>query len=594
MNWFLVSIKEKKEHYKNFSIKSKIQNEFPLCNVQETGCRSNNINVVYATNHKINSLEFQFGDLFIVGDINIHNKKDIISKYDLNLGYLNEQSNESLVVQMYKQEGIACIEDLIGEFSFVIFDKKCNKIYAVRDQVGVKPLFWIRTKDEYIFSSDIFLMKDFFNVQDLNYEYFREFYERDGIVDIPLTPFKQVNRVSSGHYILIDRTEVLSRKYWDLSDMKSELIHLDESEYFEKFRDILNEAVNCRLVKGNCNSVLLSGGLDSTSIYSLAKQNENNRISSVSAVFDELKECDEREYFEGLLRKYEDEGNYINLDNKLMFEDFPNNTPFTYEPNVSSLSSEFSLNTAKVSVEKGFYNILSGFGGDQLLTGSLYVTRDYLKKIKIKKMFSFLTEYSMYTNTSAYQNMINYTIKPNIVGNFVKNKSVYYKFIEKKLKNIPTYNQKELYYQISSAKAHLYIDRTIGGITGADMNHPFLDRRLIEFVYTIPGDLRFTPEYSKYILRESMREFLTPAITDRVNKTTHLAYTYKSLKKNWSNIIKVIEHPIIVNELGLIPKEEWKENVGKWRNGLEIRSDFWSLLAIELWMNKFIKKFELN
>ena len=91
-----------------------------------------------------------------------------------------------------------------------------------------------------------------------------------------------------------------------------------------------------------------------------------------------------------------------------------------------------------------------------------------------------------------------------------------------------------------------------------------------------------------------MKNILTPTITDRLNKTTHLAYTYKSLKKNWGSIIKVIEHPIIVNELGLISKEEWKENVGKWRNGLETRSDFWTLLAIEIWMKKFMKKVELN
>ncbi|MED4253511.1 asparagine synthase-related protein [Priestia megaterium] len=591
MNWFLVSIKKEKEHNKNISIKSKIQNEFPLCEVEETVFQSHNINMIYVTNQSIHNKQFQYGDLFIIGDIKIHNKKELISKYDLEYG----QSNESLVIQMYKRKGIACIDDLVGEFSFVISDKKYNRVYAIRDQIGVKPLFWVCKKDEYIFSSDIFLLKDFFDVQDLNYEYFREFYERNGTIDIPSTPFKQVNRISSGHYVLIEEEkEIVSRQYWDLSDIRNEIRYSNESEYFEKFYEILNESVNCRLIKGKYNSVLLSGGLDSTSIYSLAKMNEENSIASVSAVFDELKECDERDYFEELLMKYEDEGNYVNLDNKLMFEDFPNNIPFTYEPNVSSISSEFSINIAKASVKKGFYNVLSGFGGDQLLTGSLYITRDHLKKLRIKKLFSFLTDYSIYTNTSAYQNMINYTLKPNIVKNFVRNESEYYKTIEEKLKKIPTYSKKELYFEISNAKAHLYIDRTIGGITGTDMNHPFLDRRLIEFMYKIPGDLRFTPEYSKYILRKSMRNILTPTITDRLNKTTHLAYTYKSLKKNWDSIIKVIEHPIIVNELGLISKEEWKENVGKWRNGLETRSDFWTLLAIEIWIKKLMKKVELN
>ncbi|MED4156756.1 asparagine synthase-related protein, partial [Priestia aryabhattai] len=284
MNWFLVSIK--KEHNRNISIKSKIQNEFPLCEVEETVFQSHNINMVYATNRSIHNKQFQFGDLFIIGDIKIHNKKELISKYDLEYG----QSNESLVIQMYKRKGIACIDDLLGEFSFVIFDKRYNRVYAIRDQIGVKPLFWVCKKDEYIFSSDIFLLKDFFDVQDLNYEYFREFYERNGTIDIPSTPFKQVNRISSGHYVLIEEEkEIVSRQYWDLSDIRNDIRYSNESEYLENFSGILNESVNCRLIKGKYNSVLLSGGLDSTSIYSLAKMNEENSIASVSAVFDELK-----------------------------------------------------------------------------------------------------------------------------------------------------------------------------------------------------------------------------------------------------------------------------------------------------------------
>lgn len=284
MNWFLVSIKKDKENDRNISIKSKIHNEFPLCEVEETAFKSHNINMIYATNQSMHNKQFQFGDFFIIGDIKIHNKKELISKYDLEYG----QSNESLIIQMYKRKGIACIDDLVGEFSCVIFDKKYNRVYAIRDQIGVKPLFWVCKKDEYIFSSDIFLLKDFFDAQDLNYDYFREFYERNGTIDIPSTPFKEVSRISSGHYVIIDEKVIASCQYWDLSDIKMELKYQDESEYFEKFYEILNEAVNCRLIKGKRNSVLLSGGLDSTSIYSLAKRNEENSISSVSAVFDEL------------------------------------------------------------------------------------------------------------------------------------------------------------------------------------------------------------------------------------------------------------------------------------------------------------------
>lgn len=187
--------------------------------------------------------------------------------------------------------------------------------------------------------------------------------------------------------------------------------------------------------------------------------------------------------------------------------------------------------------------------------------------------------------------MINYMIKPDIAKEFIgNNESDYYESIKRKFKKIKTYNQKELYFQITNAKSHLYTDRTIGGLTGADIYHPFLDRRLVEFVYQIPGELRIKPDYSKYILRESMREYLTPAIVDRLNKTAHLAYTYKSLKKNWSNIIKAIENPSIVSELKLTTAEEWKISLGKWRNGIDTPSDFLTLLSIELWYRKFNQK----
>ncbi len=595
LNWFLVSIKNTEVYSDEFSILENIHREYNGKNVKEIKGRKGKVNFAYATNRVNEIQEIQFNAVVVIGDIRIHNRDEIMNRYNLDVSYYSKKDNAALISEIYTQRGIESIKDLVGEFAFVIFDEKSNKAYAVRDHLGVKTLFWIQLENEFVFSSDIFLMKDFFNIKDINYSYFKEFHEKNGIVDTPITPFNNVNRLPSGQHMVVENKKVELTKYWDLSDVKSTISYSSEEEYFEHFRQLLSQSVRSRIVLGDNNSIMLSGGLDSTSIYALAKSGEKIEniysISSVSAVFNELKECDETEYIEELLTKYKDTGEYENFDKRLMFDDFPNKIPIGCEPNVNSLYYEFAYNLIEKSVAKGQYNILTGFAGDHLLSGTLYITKDYCNRFQFKKAFSFLTEYSMYTNASAFKNMINYMIKPDIAKEFIgNNESDYYESIKRKFKKIKTYNQKELYFQITNAKSHLYTDRTIGGLTGADIYHPFLDRRLVEFVYQIPGELRIKPDYSKYILRESMREYLTPAIVDRLNKTAHLAYTYKSLKKNWSNIIKAIENPSIVSELKLTTAEEWKISLGKWRNGIDTPSDFLTLLSIELWYRKFNQK----
>lgn len=591
LNWFLVAIKNTNVNTDEISILENIYKEYNDKNIKEVKGGSERINYAYVTNRDSEVKQIYIGSVIIIGDIRIHNREELMNQYNLNTSYWHK-SNAELISKIYIQRGIESINDLVGEFAFVIFDKKSNKAYAVRDQLGIKTLFWIQLENEFVFSSDIFLMKEFFSIKDLDYSYFKEFHEKNGIIDTKATPFNKVKRLSSGHYMILENGKISLNKYWDLSDVRTTIRYSSEEEYLEHFRKLLSQSVFNRITQGDNNSVMLSGGLDSTSIYALSKSNQKSEkrysISSVSAVFNKLKECDESEYIDELLKKYNDVGEYENLDEKLMFDDFPNKIPLGYEPNVNSLYYEFAYNLIEKSVGKGKYNILTGFGGDHLLTGTMYITKDYLKSLKVRKAFSFLTEYSIHSNESAFKNMIKYMVKSDIAKEFIWDRnSEFYKKTTDKFKEIKTYNQRELYFQIKNAKSHLYTDRTIGGLTGADIYHPFLDRKLIEFVYQIPGDLRIKPDYSKCILRESMRDYLTPAIVDRLNKTTHLAYTYKSLKRNWPNIIKVVENPRIVSELKLTSKEEWKRSLGKWRNGIETPPDFLTLLAIELWYRKF-------
>ncbi|MNK70820.1 Asparagine synthetase [glutamine-hydrolyzing] 3 [compost metagenome] len=552
----------------------------------------------FATNTSLRRKTFKFIEnrIFLIGDIEIFNTEELLEKYFPKSPISSEMTDEELISYLYLKKGIEFIKELEGEYSFVLYDEEAGRIFAIRDHMGVKPVYWMQYKGDFLIASDIFLLKSYFDFGNLNHNYFKEFYTRDGIVDLEITPYKEVYRVPSGSYISLSKDVTDLKRYWDLADTKGKLAYRNAADYYDEFIRIFQTAIKDRLRKNSGNSIFLSGGLDSTSVYAISKiiedKNHDLSVTPISAVFDELKDCDERIYINELLNRYRDSGINVNLDDKLMFTNFPQNIPFSYEPSVNAISYEFNFNLAKQASQNGLTNILSGFAGDHLLTGSMYVTRDFLKKIKLKKAVSYITNYSISTNSSAFQNLLAFSLKPDILNQHgILPGKGYYDEMHRNLKKVKSFYQKEPYYQITNAKANLFSDRVIGAITGTDLRHPFLDKRLIEYVYKIPSNLiLFDGRITKYILRKSMNNYLPESILNRVVKTTHLSYTYKSMRKNWEYIYKIMSNPRFITSLNLITADRWINELYKWRNGDEVHNKFWILFVLELWAFQYSHK----
>ncbi|MNF94720.1 Asparagine synthase [compost metagenome] len=227
-----------------------------------------------------------------------------------------------------------------------------------------------------------------------------------------------------------------------------------------------------------------------------------------------------------------------------------------------------------------------------MLTGSKFAIKDLVRQGEIMKALKHVTDYSMYTNTSAYQNSKKYIVNGDITSEFYHKDTDYYQMMKRKIRNIKDYYKKEIYLQLHGTQTHTFTDRLVGALFGVDVKHPFLDRQLLEYVYHLPVDLIYNPMYTKPVLRMAFSQELTPKIAQRVNKTTHLQYTFKSLRENWIYMEKLIEHSYVVNKLRIVSQEKWTLNMMKWRNGLETSSDFFTLLAIEVWLQKFYERLE--
>src|SRR5262249_6542489 len=117
------------------------------------------------------------------------------------------------------------------------------------------------------------------------------------------TCYRHIHRLAPAHTLSLSRSGMRRRRYWAL-DPSRELRLSSDEEYAEAFREVFTEAVRCRLRSASPVGAMLSGGLDSSSITCGAREllkQEGARLHTFSTIFDNVPDCDERQYINAVL-----------------------------------------------------------------------------------------------------------------------------------------------------------------------------------------------------------------------------------------------------------------------------------------------------
>ncbi|MCF7956498.1 MAG: asparagine synthase (glutamine-hydrolyzing), partial [Phycisphaerae bacterium] len=171
-------------------------------------------------------------------------------------------SDTEVIVHLYEEYGVYCLEHLNGQFAMAIWDSKKESMFLARDRMGIRPLHYTQKNGMLIFSSEI---KSIFQHQDVQRkidplamdEIFTFWTTLGG-----RTAFKDVCELPPGHYMTACRGEMSIRRYWDIPYYdKSERLTLSPHEISEKAHDMLHEAVRIRLRADVPVASYLSGGL---------------------------------------------------------------------------------------------------------------------------------------------------------------------------------------------------------------------------------------------------------------------------------------------------------------------------------------------
>jgi asparagine synthase (glutamine-hydrolysing) len=241
------------------------------------------------------------GKVWIVADCRVDGRQELVAELRAHGNEdLEDPTDVELILRAYLTWGEDCVERLLGDFAFGIWDVARQRLYCARDQMGVKPLFYAHVGPFFIFSNTIDCIRQHPAVSNrLNDLAIADFLLFDENQEPGTTCFSDIQRLPPAHLLECHDKVVSTRRYWALNVTEPVRFKTD-GEYVERFQELLNKAVADRLRTGSVG-VMMSGGLDSTVVAATAKRllppNRNETgLFATTLVIDSLIPDSERRY----------------------------------------------------------------------------------------------------------------------------------------------------------------------------------------------------------------------------------------------------------------------------------------------------------
>ena len=303
----------------------------------------------------------------VTADARIDNREELIFRLGLSEFPAEKITDINLILKAYNKWGEKCPQELLGDFAFAIWDKREQHLFCARDHFGVKPFYYSLAEEDFFFASEIkalLAVCDF--APELNESKIGDYLISPMLEDKQITIYENVYRLPPAHCAVVsgDR-QIRLNSYWSL-DSSVELKLNSDREYADKFREIFIEAIQCRLRTAFPIGTHLSGGLDSSSVTSVALNllaKHDTQLHTFSNIFDDVPECDEREFIDRVLELGGSIPHYIHADRSSPFSEREDFFRYFDEPFVGH--SHFLVRGLNRSAQQAGVRItLDGFDGD--------------------------------------------------------------------------------------------------------------------------------------------------------------------------------------------------------------------------------------
>ncbi len=444
-------------------------------------------------------------------------------------------SDSETILHLYEDYGVECLQYLRGMFAFCLYNTRTQEVFAARDRMGEKTLYYAEIPCGVVFSTELkAILQHYIEQPQLDIQQLLSPIRYTGPIDNEKTYISQIKRLGNGEYMLVNTQGCRRYRYWDRHLLRNNILSdISFEEAKTQTESLLRESVNLCLRSDVPVAVMLSGGIDSSLVAKFARES-GHEVHTITAGYKGSFDCDER----SVAKRFAQEQGFIYHEIELDETDFNNCfdefTQYIDEPITDSAALAQWALFKKVRA-LGFKVLLGGMGGDEVFYGYPYwnnLGQSYALRRYHESLFPIKRHKQEYICFLAHNwRKILYANHPYEINDkslcyWMRND--YYRFAADAVCNYDnhTFVLKEVNlnipfpnvplgqeidgiydFQIDNImmRAYLYLSDREGMGNSLEIRSPLIDYKLIEFVSSLPMSIKYKQGVPKYFLKEVLR-----------------------------------------------------------------------------------------
>jgi asparagine synthase (glutamine-hydrolysing) len=487
----------------------------------------------------------------------IYNFAELRTKLERAGECFTSRSDTEVVLKAFRAWGENALREFRGMFAFAIWDAECCRLFIARDPLGIKPLYYYRNNGRFYFASELRSLLTSGGLHRRLSAAGLHDYLRLGSVCDPHTMIEGAASLLPGHYLIWENGTLQSVQYWDIPpagcDKHANTLQPPDRKTPDQLRQALWDATGQCLVSDVPIGVFLSGGMDSSALVGIMSSLSKEQVNTFSIVFRE-QAFNEAAYSRAVAARFGTCHHELILSQRDVLEALPEAIRAMDQPSVDGINTYV---VARETRRAGIKVALTGLGGDEVFGG-------YRSFRSLPRMERLVASWNRIPSTlraplipfiprifsgGERQQKIRALLQSNgrAIHPYEMSRTL---FVPDRIEHLlrvraeavgdevdsqrmRTARQLDPVNRISYLELHHYTANTLlrdadsmSMAHGLEVRIPFLDRKLVEFLFSIPGSLKVHGRINKPLLVEAVRGLLPESVIDRPKRGFTLPFEH--------------------------------------------------------------------
>ena len=529
----------------------------------------------------------------------VYNFKEVADKYKIKP---RTHSDTEIIIEAFAKVGVDCINDLNGMFAFVVWDRLTERLYLVRDRIGIKPMYYWYEDGHLAFASELKAILTLPVRREINQRSISNFLYL-GYIPNEDTIYTTCYKLQPGQYAVLQNSILEVFSYWQVENEIDPAVVKDEKIAKRTLIHLLESSVKYCMISDVPVGIFLSGGVDSSLVAAIAQSVSSQPVKTFSIGFKEEKYNESKFAAQVANHIGSEHHEFIVTEQDAM--QLVNDLPDIYDEPYADSSAIPTLMVSKLARQQVTV-ALSGDGGDELFMGyGFYTWAKRLHNPFVKAFRKPLSKglYSFGNNRLKRGSQLFDYPDVNRIKSHIFSQEQYY-FNEKEIENIlidpvPVSIDEEIFAKhrrLSPAEDQSFFDiknylpeELLVKTDRASMKHslevrvPLLDHRLVEFAVNLSEDLKIQNGIGKFLLKQVLYDYVPASIFDRP-KWGFAIPLRLWLSKELRYLLEKYLSDSVIKECNLVKLNEVKQLKKEFLAGRDyLYNRLWVLILLHKW-----------